>query len=313
MSRRNPRVYMDVAIGTKAGGRIVFELFSDVTPKTAENFRALCTGERATSRTTGTRLHYLGCKFFRVVPGFMAQAGDIQSNNGDGGESIYGKSFQDESFTRRHAQAGVLSMANVGRNTNGSQFFITLRKCPQLDGKHVAFGQLVEGMEILRAIEKIPTANKHAPRVPIVIAGCGELDAQSNLARLVRPRDAVGQQRQLVERLMGTGAATSASGASAAGKLGEGAPGSDSGSSSDEDANAPQTRTLRRKQMKELKKQKILNSAATAGHQILLNAAEGKTETCDNILKKSKIIITAKQVVAEANYFLQLENVYANF
>eukprot|EP00918_Siedleckia_nematoides_P005705 GHVU01012527.1.p1 GENE.GHVU01012527.1~~GHVU01012527.1.p1 ORF type:complete len:493 (+),score=41.59 GHVU01012527.1:283-1761(+) len=171
-------VFMDVQIGSKAGGRIVLELFSDTTPKTAENFRQLCTGEAGRSRTSGKRLHYEGCQFFRVVPGFVIQSGDFECNNGDGGESIYPeKKFRDENFNRRHAQAGVLSMANTGRHSNGSQFFITLKRAPQLDTKHVVFGQVKGGMEVIRAIEKVPIDMNNKPRVPIVVVACGQIDA----------------------------------------------------------------------------------------------------------------------------------------
>eukprot|EP01068_Selenidium_serpulae_P017736 Selendium_serpulae@DN6402_c0_g2_i3.p1 len=107
----NTEVFLDVAIGNKAGGRIVFQLFTDITPKTAENFRGLCTGEYGLAQKSKKPLHYVGCKFFRVLPGFIIQSGDFVSNTGDGGESVYHGAFRDENFSRRHAQAGVLSMA----------------------------------------------------------------------------------------------------------------------------------------------------------------------------------------------------------
>lgn len=165
---------MDVAIGTRAGGRIVFELFADVTPRTTENFRGLCTGEYGTGKKSKKPLSFIGCSFFRSVKGFYLQSGDFQFNNGDGGESIYGGTFADEDFSRRHTQAGVLSMANSGRNTNGSQFFITLRRAPQLDNKHVVFGQVVAGMDVVRAIGQVPMDKDDKPRVAIHIVGAGE-------------------------------------------------------------------------------------------------------------------------------------------
>lgn len=171
---KHPRVFLDVSIGTRTGGRIVFELFNDVTPRTAENFRGLCTGEYGTGKNTKKALNYTGCSFFRSVKGFHLQSGDLQFNNGDGGESIYGGSFNDEDTSRRHTQAGVLSMANKGRNSNTSQFFITLKKAPQLDGRHVAFGQVVAGMDVVRAMAAVPTDKDDKPRVPIHIVGCGE-------------------------------------------------------------------------------------------------------------------------------------------
>ncbi|PFH33096.1 putative cyclophilin [Besnoitia besnoiti] len=169
-------VYFDISIGSKAGSRLVFELFNDITPKAAENFRGLCTGEYGVSGRTGKPLHYLGTSFFRVVEGVLIQGGDIQNDDGTGGECVWGGSFRDENFVRRHAQAGCLAMANNGRHTNGSQFYITLRKASALDGKHVVVGQLVEGMEVLRAMQLVPVDPKTGkPRVPIVISGCGEL------------------------------------------------------------------------------------------------------------------------------------------
>lgn len=194
----NIRVFLDVTIGTKTGGRIVFELFNDVAPMAVENFRGLCTGEYGNSKTTGFPLSFKGCKFFRVVPGFIAQSGDFECNNGDGGESVYGGTFKDESFLRRHAQAGVLSMANKGHHTNGSQFFVTLKRAPLLDGKHVAFGQLVQGMEILRAIEKCPIDSNNTPRVPIQIVDCGELQKLP----VVRRNDPKVQMRESIAILM---------------------------------------------------------------------------------------------------------------
>lgn len=173
-AKNHPRVFIDVSIGTRAGGRIVFELFNDVTPRTCENFRGLCTGEYGTGKNTKKNLSIDGCAFFRSVKGFMVQSGDFEFNNGDGGESIYGGSFNDEDFSRRHTQAGVLSMANKGRNSNTSQFFITLKRAPQLDNKHVAFGQVVAGMDVVRAMAQVPTDKDDKPRVPIHIVGSGE-------------------------------------------------------------------------------------------------------------------------------------------
>lgn len=176
----NTEVYLDVAIGKKAGGRIVFQLFTDITPRTAENFRGLCTGEYGLAQKSKKPLHYVGCKFFRILPGFIIQSGDFVSNSGDGGESVYSGPFRDENFTRRHAQAGVLSMENNGPHSNTSQFFITLKQSPQLDGKHVVFGQVSQGMEVIRAIEKVPVDSSDRPRVPILIVGSGELGDSSS-------------------------------------------------------------------------------------------------------------------------------------
>ncbi|CAK9104115.1 unnamed protein product [Durusdinium trenchii] len=176
---KNPRVYLDISIGSRTGGRVIIELFPDITPRAAENFRGLCTGEYGLGRNTKKRLSYEGCQIFRSVKNFMIQTGDFQFNNGDGGESIYGGTFNDEDFVRRHTQAGVVSMANKGRNSNGSQFFITLKRSVQLDNKHIAFGQVVEGMDVIRAVAAVPTDRDERPRVSCTIVGCGEVGAKT--------------------------------------------------------------------------------------------------------------------------------------
>eukprot|EP00996_Jenningsia_fusiforme_P003381 NODE_4182_length_849_cov_26.768750_g3858_i0.p2 GENE.NODE_4182_length_849_cov_26.768750_g3858_i0~~NODE_4182_length_849_cov_26.768750_g3858_i0.p2 ORF type:complete len:174 (+),score=37.28 NODE_4182_length_849_cov_26.768750_g3858_i0:127-648(+) len=136
--------WMEISIGGAVQGRLVFELFADTVPKTAENFRALCTGEKGKGELTGAKLHFKGSKFHRIIPGFMAQGGDISKGNGTGGESIYGGAFKDEAFVQTHGKRGVLSMANSGKDSNNSQFFILFRPTPHLNGKHVVFGQVDE-------------------------------------------------------------------------------------------------------------------------------------------------------------------------
>ncbi|KFZ53446.1 Peptidyl-prolyl cis-trans isomerase D, partial [Podiceps cristatus] len=146
-------------------GRIVFELFADVVPKTAENFRALCTGEKGIGPTTGKPLHYKGCPFHRIIKQFMVQGGDFSNQNGTGGESIYGEKFEDENFHYKHDKPGLLSMANAGPGTNGSQFFITTVPTSHLDGKHVVFGQVIKGMGVVRILENVEVKGENPAKV----------------------------------------------------------------------------------------------------------------------------------------------------
>lgn len=161
-----PRVYFDITIGQEYTGRIIMELHADIVPRTADNFRLLCTGEKGYG--------YKGCPFHRIIPHFMCQGGDFTNRNGTGGKSIYGNKFDDENFELKHTKPGILSMANSGPNSNGSQFFICLDKTEWLNGKHVVFGHVVEGMKIVREMEKVGTQSGKTSR-PVIVSDCGEL------------------------------------------------------------------------------------------------------------------------------------------
>lgn len=168
----NPKVFFDMTIGGESAGRIVMELRADVAPKTAENFRALCTGEKGMGKS-GKPLHFKGSAFHRVIPEFMCQGGDFTAGNGTGGESIYGAKFADENFTLKHTGPGILSMANAGPNTNGSQFFLCTVKTAWLDGKHCVFGSVCEGMEVVKRIETVGSQSGKTSK-PVVVADCGQ-------------------------------------------------------------------------------------------------------------------------------------------
>ena len=172
MQPNNPMVYLTIKISDVAECRIVFKLFADLVPRTAENFRQLCVGSFTNSK--GKVLTYKGNKIHRIIPSFMFQGGDIIHENGTGSECIYGKTFQDENLTLKHTREGKLSMANAGPNTNGSQFFVTFLECKWLDGKHVVLGEIVQGLEFIREIEKCGSENG-IPTKKVWISDCGQL------------------------------------------------------------------------------------------------------------------------------------------
>jgi peptidyl-prolyl isomerase D len=186
-----PRVFFDITMGGKPLGRVTMELYADLVPKTAENFRALCTGEKGIGKT-GKPLHYKGSIFHRVIKGFMIQGGDFTAGDGTGGESIYGAKFDDEAFPEKHEKPFLLSMANAGPNTNGSQFFITTVETPHLDSKHVVFGRVLNGKSVVRQIENTRVHPGDKPTKDCIIADCGELTGDAALAADVKQPDAMG-------------------------------------------------------------------------------------------------------------------------
>ncbi|KAJ3302941.1 hypothetical protein HDV03_004453 [Kappamyces sp. JEL0829] len=187
MTVANSRCFFDISMGSYPQGRIVMELFDSVVPKTTANFKALCAGDKTSP--SGVALTYKGSVFHRVIKSFMLQGGDFTNGDGTGGLSIYGDKFDDEGFTLKHDHSGLLSMANAGPNTNGSQFFITTVPTPHLDGKHVVFGRVTKGMNIVRAIENCDKVNDR-PIEPVTITECGVLlDGQDDGVALPQDGD----------------------------------------------------------------------------------------------------------------------------
>jgi peptidyl-prolyl isomerase G (cyclophilin G) len=174
-SQGSLQVFLDISIGYKYEGRITISLFTTIVPRTCYNFKCLCTGEKGLGKLSGKPLHYQNSSFHRVIKGFMAQGGDFTVHNGQGGESIYGGKFADENFIRKHNKRGILSMANSGPNTNGSQFFLTFTACPHLDGKHVVFGEVIDGWNVLDKMEEVDIGyqNKPVNGQQIEIINCG--------------------------------------------------------------------------------------------------------------------------------------------
>ncbi|EGB08036.1 peptidyl-prolyl cis-trans isomerase [Aureococcus anophagefferens] len=161
----NPKVWFEITVGGNVIGKIVMELKADVCPKTAENFRCLCTGEKG--------FGFKASSFHRVIPNFMCQGGDFTRHNGTGGKSIYGEKFKDENFQLKHAGPGVLSMANAGPHTNGSQFFLCTALTSWLDGKHVVFGQVVDGYGVVKAVESVGSSSG-ATAAKVLVSDCGQ-------------------------------------------------------------------------------------------------------------------------------------------
>jgi len=198
MPARLPRVYFDVALGGTPAGRVTIELRADVVPRTAENFRALCTGEKGTGRS-GKNLTFKGSSFHRIIPGFMCQGGDFTNGDGTGGESIYGAKFPDENFRLKHQGLGTLSMANAGPNTNGSQFFICTGNTEWLDGKHVVFGRVLEGLEVIKKMEALGSRSGKTSK-KVTVMDCGELEPEGATAAPSLEEKVEAKKKEQLER-----------------------------------------------------------------------------------------------------------------
>jgi peptidyl-prolyl isomerase H (cyclophilin H) len=169
----NPITFFDISIAGQPAGRLKFELFADITPRTAENFRQFCTGEY---KLQGQPQGYKHCLFHRLIKGFIIQGGDFVFKNGTGTRCIYGTDhFPDENFHLQHSSAGLLSMANTGADTNGCQLFITLGKCEALDRKHVVFGRVVDGLHVLEKMQMVPVDANNRPKITVEISECGQM------------------------------------------------------------------------------------------------------------------------------------------
>ncbi|KAL8640488.1 MAG: hypothetical protein Q9228_002596 [Teloschistes exilis] len=197
-----PRVFLDVQSGSEFLGRIIIELFSDKTPKTCENFRSICTSS-PTPTSSAKRLTYKDSPFHRIIDEFMIQGGDITAGNGTGGASIYGRNFEDENLGWRMIDAvGLVCMANIGKGTNSSQFFITLAPCEHLNGKHTVFGHVVKGMDVCERMAKVPVDKKDRPLTEVIISHCGELERRpkQGLAAPLRSKEPNGEQHLVQEK-----------------------------------------------------------------------------------------------------------------
>lgn len=194
-----PRTFFDFSVNNDLLGRVIFELFNDTAPITCENFRALCTGEKGLS-SSGNPLYYKNSIIHRSIHNFMIQGGDFTKRSGAGGESIYGNTFVDEDLSRPLDTEGLLCMANKGPNTNGSQFFITLRQCPHLNGKHVVFGKVIKGYEVIKQVAEVLVDEKDRPLTPVVISNCGELELRKPPAKRAQTLMSNSQERGTADR-----------------------------------------------------------------------------------------------------------------
>ncbi|XP_061443778.1 NK-tumor recognition protein isoform X2 [Rhineura floridana] len=292
-----PQCFFDIEINREPVGRIIFQLFSDVCPRTCKNFLCLCTGEKGIGKTTGKKLCYKGSTFHRVVKNFMIQGGDFSEGNGKGGESVYGGYFKDENFILKHDRAFLLSMANRGKHTNGSQFFITTKPAPHLDGVHVVFGLVISGFEVIEQIENLKTDTASRPYADVRVIDCGVLVTKS-------AKDVLEKKRKVSAHSEASDTSTSSSSTS-------------SESSSDSESENERSRKRKRKrrtkakqskkQRREEKKKEELKNKRTSGQRSHSDRSEANEKSVDLNAKRDKPVVRPEEIppVPENRFLLR--------
>ncbi|KAM6374826.1 NK-tumor recognition protein isoform 15-T17 [Alca torda] len=291
-----PQCFFEIEINREPVGRIMFQLFSDICPKTCKNFLCLCSGEKGIGKTTGKKLCYKGTTFHRVVKNFMIQGGDFSEGNGKGGESIYGGYFKDENFILKHDRAFLLSMANRGKHTNGSQFFITTKPAPHLDGVHVVFGLVISGFEVIEQIENLKTDTASRPYADVRVIDCGVLVTKS-------AKDALEKKKKVCSDSEASDSSSSAS--------------SSSETSSDSEAENERSRRRKRKRRtktkqsrkrrKEERKKEDPRCKRTSNQRRLSDKSDVTEKAADVSTKRDKPVVRPEEIppVPENRFLLR--------
>ncbi|XP_025896856.1 NK-tumor recognition protein isoform X2 [Nothoprocta perdicaria] len=292
-----PQCFFDVEINREPVGRIMFQLFSDICPKTCKNFLCLCSGEKGIGKTTGKKLYYKGTTFHRVVKNFMIQGGDFSEGNGKGGESIYGGYFKDENFILKHDRAFLLSMANRGKHTNGSQFFITTKPAPHLDGVHVVFGLVISGFEVIEQIENLKTDTASRPYADVRVIDCGVLTTRS-------AKDALEKKRKVCSDSEASDSSSSSESSS-------------SETSSESEAENERSRRRKRKRRakakqsrkrrKEERKKEDSRCKRTSNQRRLSDKSDVNEKAADTTMKRDKPVVRPEEIppVPENRFLLR--------
>ncbi|XP_077792817.1 NK-tumor recognition protein isoform X2 [Podarcis muralis] len=292
-----PQCFFDIEINREPVGRIIFQLFSDVCPRTCKNFLCLCTGEKGIGKTTGKKLCYKGSTFHRVVKNFMIQGGDFSEGNGKGGESVYGGYFKDENFILKHDRAFLLSMANRGKHTNGSQFFITTKPAPHLDGVHVVFGLVISGFEVIEQIENLKTDTASRPYADVRVIDCGLLVTKS-------AKDALEKKRKVSAHSEASDTSSSSSSTSSESS-------SDSESESERSRKRKRKRRMKakqsRKRRREEKKKEEPKNKRASSQRSHPNRSEENEKAVDSNAKRDKPVVRPEEIppVPENRFLLR--------